>query len=108
MLTPGIGIEKVLVMALKCKGFHRSISSLQVDSLTALSGSQVSALMSADPVQIALELQPLVRQHADDSELQRHLAQPIAQAFAQSGLYRIAAPPPVGTAATPLQQVETI
>ena len=64
---------------------------------------------TVDPVEIARSLQPLVRQHADESEAQRHLASPIAEAFAASGLYRIAAPPEAfGTAHPPLTQVETI
>ena len=46
--------------------------------------------------------------HADQSEAQRHLAAEVAEAFAREGLYRIAAPTPIGSAATPLLQVETI
>ena len=62
-----------------------------------------------NPVETARSLQPLVREHADESEAQRHLASPIAEAFAASGLYRIAAPAEAyGSAQPPLTQIETI
>ncbi|MEM9622165.1 MAG: acyl-CoA dehydrogenase family protein [Pseudomonadota bacterium] len=61
------------------------------------------------PVEQAQQLQELVRAHADQSEQQRHLAAPVAEAFARHGLYRIAAPEDaLGSAADPLTQVETI
>jgi len=61
------------------------------------------------PIEQARELQDLVRMHADASEAQRHLHVEVAQAFAQSGLYRIAAPKDMfGHEHDPLTQVETI
>jgi len=57
----------------------------------------------------AVALQPLVREHADASEAQRHLAAEVAQAFTAQGLYRIAATEDCfGSAQTPRTQVETI
>ena len=50
------------------------------------------ALDMYDPVQEARGLRRLVAEHADRSEAQRHLAGEVASAFAQSGLYRVAAP----------------
>lgn len=62
-----------------------------------------------DPVAIARSLQPLVREYADVNESQRHLAPEVAAAFAESGLYRIAAPEDAhGSAQNPLAQVQTI
>ena len=61
-----------------------------------------------DPVARAVSLQGLVREHADRSEVQRHLAAEVAQAFAAEGLYRIAAPAEIGSGADPLRQVRTI
>ena len=62
-----------------------------------------------DPVAIAKSLQPLVRQYADVNETQRYLAPEVAAAFAEGGLYRIAAPEDAhGTAQDPLTQVQTI
>ena len=62
-----------------------------------------------DPVTTAISLQPLVREHADQSEAQRYLAAEVAQAFCTHGLYRIAAPEDAyGTAQDPLTQVRTI
>ncbi len=61
------------------------------------------------PVEKARELQGLVRQYADRNEAQRHLSAEVAQAFAEHGLYRIAAPKDVlGSEMDPLTQVETI
>ncbi len=61
------------------------------------------------PVEKAESLQALVREHADISESQRHLASEVAKAFAAEGLYRIAAPADsFGSEADPLTQVETI
>lgn len=62
-----------------------------------------------DPVASAESLQPLVREYADVNESQRHLAPEVAAAFAESGLYRIAAPEDAhGSAQDPLTQVRTI
>ena len=62
-----------------------------------------------DYVQRARELQDLVRAHADANERQRHLAAPLAEAFSQAGLYRIAAPEDCfGSAQPPRVQMEVI
>jgi alkylation response protein AidB-like acyl-CoA dehydrogenase len=80
-------------------------------------GSQTATLESiqfvggdvATPVERAIALKELVRKHADASEAQRHLASEVAEAFAASGLYRIAAPKDhFGSEEDPLTQVETI
>ena len=62
-----------------------------------------------DPVERAEALQPLVREHADQAERERHLPQPVAEAFAASGLYRIGAPPWCGgESADPLTQFRAV
>ena len=61
------------------------------------------------PVATARSLQPLVREYADISESQRHLSPEVARAFAENGLYRIAAPEDAfGSAHDPLTQIHTI
>lgn len=42
------------------------------------------------------ELAPLIRRHSDDSERQRHLADPIVDAFRDAGIYRILTPVELG------------
>jgi alkylation response protein AidB-like acyl-CoA dehydrogenase len=54
-------------------------------------------------------LLPLVREHAEESESQRHLKSEVAQAFAEAGLFRIAAPLDYfGSEEDPVTQIETI
>ena len=61
------------------------------------------------PLQRAQELEGVVLENADTCESQRHLAAPIATAFAESGLYRIAAPADCGgEEVDPATQIETI
>jgi len=61
------------------------------------------------PVERAQNLQDLVREHADESEAQRHLSSRVAHEFAAAGLYRIAAPADFyGSEAPPRTQIETI
>ena len=61
------------------------------------------------PQERAKGLLGLVRQHADASEDQRHLKGEVAQAFAQEGLFRIAAPVDFfGSEQDPITQIETI
>ncbi len=63
----------------------------------------------ANPVERARALAPLIASHADESEAQRHLSAPVAEAFAREGLYRIAAPADwFGGEADPVTQIETI
>jgi alkylation response protein AidB-like acyl-CoA dehydrogenase len=63
----------------------------------------------ADPVASALALEQLVRDHADQAERESRLPRPVAEAFARSGLYRIAAPPDLsGLDADPRTQIEVI
>jgi alkylation response protein AidB-like acyl-CoA dehydrogenase len=45
-----------------------------------------------DVVGLARSLQPIVREHADEAERQRHLARPVVAALAEAGLFRMAAP----------------
>ena len=47
---------------------------------------------STTPLERARSLEALIRNHADESERQRHLHADVAKAFAETGLYRIAAP----------------
>jgi alkylation response protein AidB-like acyl-CoA dehydrogenase len=41
-------------------------------------------------------LEPVIREHADESERQRHLADPIVDALRAAGLYRMMTPPELG------------
>jgi alkylation response protein AidB-like acyl-CoA dehydrogenase len=62
-----------------------------------------------DPVARARALEPIIRQHADAAERQRHLSPEVAQAMAAAGLYRIAAPRRCGGHdADPMTQIATI
>jgi alkylation response protein AidB-like acyl-CoA dehydrogenase len=61
------------------------------------------------PQERAKGLVGLVREHAEVSESQRHLKSEVAEAFAQEGLYRIAAPVDFfGSEEDPITQIETI
>lgn len=61
------------------------------------------------PVERALTLEKLVRDHADESDEQRRLPAEVARAFAVNGLYRIGAPKSYGgEEADPMAQIETI
>ena len=61
------------------------------------------------PLEKAKGLLRLVREHADESETQRYLKSEVARAFAQKGLFRIAAPLDFfGSEADPVTQIETI
>ncbi len=61
------------------------------------------------PLDTARSLEDLVRSHADEAEASRRLPEPVAQAFAASGLYRIAAPPDLsGLDADPVTQMSVI
>lgn len=61
------------------------------------------------PLETAASLEPLVRAHADQSERERRLSAPVAEAFAASGLYRIAAPEDLGGLdADPMTQMAVI
>lgn len=60
-------------------------------------------------VERAFELQPLVREYADQAEAERRLPQPVATALAKAGLHRLGAPPAYdGADASPRHQVEAI
>ena len=61
------------------------------------------------PVERARELEGLIREHADAAERDRRLPRPVALAFAETGLYRIAAPEDLGGMdADPATQIEVI
>ena len=52
---------------------------------------------------------PLIREHADEAEEQRHLPRPVAEAFAREGLYRLAGTPDIhGADADPMTQIRVI
>jgi len=71
-----------------------------------MTGGPVAA---SDTVARAESLQPLVREHAGRAERERRLPQPVAEAFAGAGLYRIAAPRWCGgESADPVVQFRTI
>ena len=67
-------------------------------------------MAEADPLVAKAEaLAPLIRQHADQAERDRHLPAEVATAFAQAGLYRIAATPDIhGADASPMTQIRVI
>ncbi len=74
-----------------------------------MSTERASSAAGGPPVERAAALEALVHEHATESEQQRHLSSAVAQAFARTGLYRIAAPRACfGEEADPLTQVETI
>ena len=57
----------------------------------------------------ARTLAPLIRDHADEAERQRHLPAPVAEAFAREGLYRLAGTPDIhGADADPMTQIGVI
>lgn len=47
-------------------------------------------MVAGDVVERVAALEPLIRQHADTAERQRHLPAPVAEAMAGAGLYRVA------------------
>ncbi len=54
-------------------------------------------------------LKPVIEAHAADAEAQRFLSNEVAQAMAQAGLYRVAAPRSLnGAEAHPITQIKTI
>ena len=62
-----------------------------------------------DIVQRARDLAPIIRETADEAEAQRHLPARAAQAMAEAGLHRVAAPATVGgLECTPETQVRVI
>ncbi len=63
----------------------------------------------SDPITAARELQPLVREAADEAERVRHLPARVAEAMAKAGLYRVAAPSRLGGGDhDPVTQIRTI
>ena len=65
--------------------------------------------MAESPLDRARVLAPLVREGADEAERERRLPDRIAEAMADAGLYRIAAPRSVGGGeCEPRTQIETI
>ena len=57
----------------------------------------------------ARALAPLIREHADEAERQRHLPAPVAEAFAREGLYRLAGTLDIhGADADPMTQIGVI
>ena len=66
-------------------------------------------MTTLDPIQTAESLEPLIRQHADEAERIRHLPRPVAEAFAQHGLYRLAGSEDIhGADADPMTQIGVI
>ena len=63
----------------------------------------------SDPVATACGFEALVREHADQAERECRLPAPVAEAFARSGLYRVAAPLDLsGLDADPATQIRVI
>lgn len=81
-------------------------------TITAFAASnpiETAADKRPDPVARARGLTDLVTAHADRAEAERRLPAAVARAFAEQGLYRIAAPQRCGGAdETPMTQIETI
>ena len=66
-------------------------------------------MSTTDYIARAESLAPLVRDHADQAERERHLPRAVAQAFAENGLYRVAGPPEFhGADADPKTQIGVI
>ena len=64
---------------------------------------------SESPVQRALGLESLIRDHADEADRESRLSRPVAEALASNGLYRLAAPVAFGgEEADPMTQIQTI
>ena len=62
-----------------------------------------------NPVRTAQKLTPLIREHADEAERIRHLPRPVAAAFAENGLYRLAGTADIhGADADPITQIGVI
>ncbi|MCE2425893.1 MAG: hypothetical protein J4F45_12490, partial [Pseudomonadales bacterium] len=62
-----------------------------------------------NPIRTTEKLAPLIREHADEAERIRHLPRPVAAAFAENGLYRLAGTPDIhGADADPMTQIGVI
>ena len=65
--------------------------------------------LGTTPVERALALETLIREHADEADRECRLPAPVAAALSANGLYRIGAPTTYGgEEASPLTQIETI
>jgi indole-3-acetate monooxygenase len=64
-----------------------------------------SDLIHDDQVGVALELLPLIRAHADETERERRLAAPVVDAMRAGGLFSMGVPAALGGLETPLAQV---
>ena len=61
------------------------------------------------PIETAMALQPLVREHADEAEAQGYVSESVVRALARAGLYRICAPAVFGGAeADPVTTIKVI
>ena len=66
-------------------------------------------MSGADHIRTTENLAPLIRRHADEAERIRHLPRPVAEAFAEHGLYRLAGTPDIhGADADPMTQIGVI
>ena len=71
--------------------------------------SETSAAAGNDLVERARALAPLIREHADEAERDRHLPKAVVDAMAAAGLFRVAAPRAIGGLETdPFTQVRVI
>jgi len=76
---------------------------------TKQSGKRPADINANPHIDAAIGLRPLVREHADEAERERHLPRPVAEAFAREGLYRVAAPTEFhGADADPMTQIGVI
>ena len=67
------------------------------------------AALDSDPIARAADLQPLVREAAEEAERERRLPAHVAEAMARAGLYRVAAPRShSGGECDPATQIRTI
>ena len=68
-------------------------------------GGRAAVRCTVDIVGVARSLQPLVRAHADEAERNRRISDPVRNAMASEGLYRMGAPAAYGGLETPPRQM---
>ena len=62
------------------------------------------AICAPTPLEAVAELKPLIEQHADEADRQRHLSDEVVEAMKQAGLFQLWQPSSVGGFETPLPE----